>query len=71
MSALANTGATLLMLAFQPTRVPFPPDGVNKADVEGTFTGWELLSVEPADTTGMSGPMKGSAPQWYRLRRQA
>jgi SAM-dependent methyltransferase len=70
-SALANPGATLLMLAFQPTRVPFLPDGVNKADVEATFTGWELLSVEPADTTGMPGPMKRTAPQWYRLRGQA
>lgn len=70
-SALANPGATLLMLAFQPTRVAFIPNGVNKADVEATFAGWELLSVEPADTTGMPGPMKKTAPLWYRLRRQA
>jgi hypothetical protein len=42
----------------------FLPDGLNKADVEATFTGWELLWVEPADTTGMSGPMKRTAPQW-------
>ncbi len=70
-SACANPGATLLMLAFQPNRLAFVPGGVSRADVEATFTGWELLSVEPADTTGMPGLMKKTAPQWYRLRRQA
>jgi hypothetical protein len=29
-----------------------------------------MLSVEPADTTGLGWPLKETAPQWYRLRRQ-
>ena len=68
-TSLANPGATLLMLAFQPTKLPFIPDGVPRADIEAAFPGWELLSVEPADTTGMPKPLQKTAPQWYRFRR--
>ena len=68
-TSLANPGATLLMLAFQPTKLPFIPDGATRADIEAAFPGWELLSVEPADTTGMPKPMQKTAPQWYRFRR--
>lgn len=68
-SSIANPGATLLMLAFQPTRVRLLPGGVTRTDVVEAFPGWELLSVEPADTTGMPRPLKKTAPQWYRLRR--
>ena len=70
-SALANPDATLLMLAFQPTSVRFLAGGVTRADVETAFPGWEMLSVEPADTTGLGWPLTKTAPQWYRLRRQA
>lgn len=70
-SALANPGATLLMLAFQPHHVPFIPAGLSRADVEAAFTDWDLLSVEAADASGMPGPLKRTAPQWYRLSRQA
>ncbi len=69
-SALANPGATLLMLAFQPTMLRFV-GGVSRADVEAAFPGWEMLSVEPADTTGLGWPLTKTAPQWYRLRQQA
>lgn len=69
-SALANPGATLLILAFQPHGMPFLPGGVSRADVEVAFPAWELLSVEPADTSGMPGPLKRTAPQWYRLRQE-
>jgi SAM-dependent methyltransferase len=69
-AALANPGATLLMLAFQPTRVRSAAGGVSRADVEAAFPGWEMLSVQPADTTGLGWPMNRTAPQWYRLRRE-
>jgi hypothetical protein len=68
--ALANPGATLLMLAFQPTSMRSLAGGVSKADVEAAFPGWEMLSVEPADTAGLGWPMNKTSPQWYRLRRQ-
>ena len=67
-SALANPGATLLMLAFQPTSIRFAAGGVTRADVEAAFPGWEMLSVEPAVTAGLGWPLKKTAPQWYRLR---
>ncbi|MPZ94918.1 MAG: methyltransferase domain-containing protein [Propionibacteriales bacterium] len=66
-SALANPGATLLMLAFQPTSVRSVAGGVSRAEVEAAFSGWEMLAVEPADTTGLGWPMNKTAPQWYRL----
>ena len=70
-TAIAQPGATLLMLAFQPTALPLVPDGVSRSDVEAAFPGWEMLSVEPADTSGMPGPLRKTAPQWYRLRHAA
>lgn len=70
-TALANPGATLLMLAFGPTPVRSAAGGVSRADVEAAFQGWEMLSVEPADTAGLGWPLTKTAPQWYRLRRPA
>lgn len=68
-TALANPGATLLMLAFQPTRARSLLEGVSQAEVEGAFPGWEMISVQAADTKGLGWPMSTTAPQWYRLRR--
>ena len=69
-SALSYPGATLLMLAFQPTRIRSVVGGVSRADVEAAFPGWEMRSVEPADTTRLGWPLTKTAPQWYRLRRE-
>jgi SAM-dependent methyltransferase len=68
-SALANPGATVLMLAFGPSRYRRLVGGVSQAEVEAAFPGWELLTAEPADTAGLGWPMNRTAPQWYRLRR--
>jgi SAM-dependent methyltransferase len=70
-SALANPGATLLMLAFGPTRARSVVGGVSRAEIETAFTGWEMLPVERAQTTGLGWPLTKTAPQWYRLRRRA
>jgi SAM-dependent methyltransferase len=70
-SARANPGATLLMLAFGPTGIRSAVGGVSRAEVEAAFTGWEMLSVEPAETAGLGWPLNKTGPQWYRLRRQA
>ena len=68
-SALANPGATLLMLAFGATRIRSVIGGVSRAEVEAAFPGWQMLAVEPGDTTGLGWPMNRTAPQWFRLRR--
>jgi hypothetical protein len=69
-SALANPGATLLMLAFQSTSMRSVAGGVARADVEAAFPGWETLLVEPADTRGLGWPLNKTSPHWYRLRRK-
>ena len=68
-TALANPGATLLMLAFGPTKLRSLLEGVSQQDVESAFPTWQLLSVDPAQTRGLGLPMNRSRPQWYRLRR--
>lgn len=70
-SALANPGATLLMLEFQATRIRSLVGGVTGAELESAFAGWEMLSVQPAETTGLGWPLTRTAPQWYRLRRSS
>lgn len=66
---LANAAATLLLLAFGPSRMPFV-DGVSRAEVEETFPDWEMVWVEAAPTAGMGWPMNRASPTWYRLRRR-
>jgi SAM-dependent methyltransferase len=68
-TALANPGATLLMIEFQPTRIRSVVGGVTQAEVEVAFPGWEMLSVEPAETKGLGWPMTRTAPLWFRLGR--
>ena len=70
-SALANTGATLLMLSFGPSRWRWLVEGVSQEEVQTAFPGWQMLTAEPADTAGLGWPMNKTAPQWYRLRLRA
>ena len=67
-TALANSAATMLMLAFGRTRMRAFVGGVSQADVETAFPDWELVAVEPADTAGLGWPMNRTSPQWFRLR---
>ncbi|HYO19563.1 MAG TPA: hypothetical protein VES02_12950, partial [Dermatophilaceae bacterium] len=65
---LANPGATMLILAFQPTRLRALTGAVSRAEVETAFPAWEVLSVDPADTAGLGWPLTTTSPQWLRLR---
>ncbi len=68
--AVTAPGATLLMLAFQPGhRLPVIPRGASAQDILGAFRGWTVVDEDVADTTGMPGPLKRTAPRFYRLRR--
>jgi hypothetical protein len=67
-SAMASPGATLLMLAFGPSRFR-SLGGVSPAEVEAAFPGWQTLAIDPAETAGLGWPMNRTAPHWYRLRR--
>lgn len=68
-TALANPGATLLMLEFGPTRLRRLIGGTSRSDVEAAFSGWVMDADEPASTAGLGWPMNRTAPRWYRLRR--
>lgn len=68
-TALAGPDATLLMLAFRPSGRPLLPRGAGRADIERAFRDWKVTAVEPADTSGMPGPLKKTAPQLFRLQR--
>ena len=69
-SALANPGATLLLLSFGPSRWRWLVEGASQQEVQTAFAGWQMLTAESADTAGLSWPMNKTAPRWYRLRRQ-
>jgi SAM-dependent methyltransferase len=68
-TALSTPTATLLLLSFVPGRRGPLPRGADRGELERTFPGWEVVSVDAADTSGMPGPMKSTAPQFFRLRR--
>jgi SAM-dependent methyltransferase len=70
-SALANPGATLLMLSFGPSRWRWLAGGASQEEIETAYAGWEILASEPADTAGLGWPMNTTAPQWYRLGQPA
>lgn len=66
---LANPDATLLLLAFQPGRLPRPlPPGADGSNLESSFPGWVISASEAAPTEGMPRPLQKAAPTWYRLR---
>ena len=67
-TALANPGATLLMLAFGPTLLHRLTEGVTREQVITAFPAWRPLSTEPADTRGLEWPLDRSHPTWYRFR---
>lgn len=73
LAAVSRSGATMLMLAFQPgRRPPAPlPRGATRCELEVTFTGWEVIADDAADTSCMSAPVKRTAPHFFRLRRAA
>jgi SAM-dependent methyltransferase len=70
-SALAKPDATVLMLAFGPSRYRRLVGGVSRDEVEAAFPDWEMLAVDVAETAGLGWPMSRTAPQWYRLRHSA
>ena len=69
-SALANPGATALLLSFGPSRWRWLVESASQEEVETAFAGWEMLASEPTDTAGLGWPMNKTAPRWYRLRRR-
>jgi SAM-dependent methyltransferase len=66
---LAAPGATLLMLAFAPSRIPTSPPGVEQGELIGRFAGWRLVAAEPEIDGDAAGPLRNVPRNWYRLVR--
>jgi hypothetical protein len=66
---LAGPGATLLMLAFAPSRIPTSPPGVEQSELVARFAGWQLIYEEPATDRDAAGPLRNVPRSWYRLVR--
>lgn len=67
-SHLANPDATLLMLAFGPSRYQAFVEGVSRADIDQAFRQWQIVRAEAAPTRGLGWPMNRTNPRWYELR---
>lgn len=69
-TALAEPGATLLLMAFAPNRILAAPAGAEQSELEGRFADWELVAASP-DTGGeISGPLRNVPRTWYRFTRR-
>ena len=69
-TALSRPGATLLMMAFAPSRVPGAPAGVEDREIVARFDGWELSATGPDSEGDPAGPMRNVPRHWYRLIRR-
>jgi len=66
-TALAEKGATLLMLCFMPQRNPLISRGADVDDAVRALPGWTLLDARAADTTTLPVALGRHAPQWFRF----
>lgn len=66
-TALAEEGATLLMLCFEPQRNPLIPRGADVDDARRALPGWTLLDTRPADTSTLPDGLSRHSPQWFRF----
>jgi SAM-dependent methyltransferase len=69
-TALAAPGATLLLMAFAPNRIPGAPAGLEESEVVGRFDAWELVSAQPDSGDEIAGPLRNVPRTWYRLVRR-
>lgn len=66
-TALAEKGATLLMLCFEPHRNPLVPRGAAVDDAQRALPDWTLLDARAADPKTLPNTLGRHAPQWFRF----
>lgn len=66
-TAIANPGARLLMLAFGRSRYQGSIGGVSRQEIEDAFPNWRTTHTEAAPLAGLGWPMNRTSPHWYRL----
>jgi SAM-dependent methyltransferase len=68
LTELAAPGATLLLMAMAPNRVPAAPAGIDERELLARFATWRLAGTEP-DEGEIAGPLRKVPRTWYRLIR--
>jgi len=68
-SAVAEPGATLLMIAWSPGRRWPLPRGASAEDIERAFPAWKVIGEDPANVSALPAALKNVNPRFYRLRR--
>jgi SAM-dependent methyltransferase len=68
-TAVTDPGASLLMFAFSPGRRGPLPRGASSAEIERTFSRWQLKAQESANTGGLAAPIRRTNPRWFHLSR--
>jgi hypothetical protein len=70
-SAVAASGATMLMLAWTPERLGPLPRGASRGDIEAAYPAWKVIDEESmADEPRAPGYVQRAEPRFYRLRRE-
>jgi SAM-dependent methyltransferase len=68
LTELAASGATLLLMAFAPNRIPAAPRGIDENELLARFASWRLVSAQP-DEGEIGGPLRNVPRTWYHLTR--
>ena len=69
-TAVADAGASLLMMAWKPGRRGPLPRGASADDIQDAFPGWTLIDDEAMELpSGAPRSVKRAEPRFYRLRR--
>jgi len=71
-SALAASGATLLLMSFAPNRKPVGPSGASEDELRDRFgPSWDLVEARPVSERPSRGPMVDVPLTWYRFARRS
>ncbi|MGM0583953.1 MAG: class I SAM-dependent methyltransferase [Pseudomonadota bacterium] len=65
---MAAPKGTMALLAWRPGRRGPLPRGASRDEIVAAFEGWELVSEEPFDATGLPRALRDVEPRIYRLR---
>lgn len=69
-TAIADPGATLLLMAFKPARRGPLWRGAGPEEIQAGFPEWRLIDDEPVDLPhGAPGYVRRGEPRFFRLRR--
>jgi cyclopropane fatty-acyl-phospholipid synthase-like methyltransferase len=70
-TALAEPGATMLMMAFARNNVRVGPGGVDQPEIVQTLAGWQLASAAADTGPDPDGPLAKVPRRWYRFTRES